>query len=172
MQMLSIQNPRAFLFKYAVRKKSIIYTHYILQSIFFEQDLTKMLIVLFQEQTKPLSIYCSGLGCMIIYKLCNHQITIFPSAVCFYNHNFGKIRLLLDSLRTLLPLQTLPWLRCCQEAVQQVPFLSFLASSGHFVFQFQSHTLNEAFLELFKYTPDVLHIYKERQHESYSISIS
>jgi hypothetical protein len=40
-----------------------------------------------------------------------------------------------------------------------VPFLSFLASSGHFVFQFQSHTLNEAFLELFKYTPDVLHIY-------------
>jgi len=38
-------------------------------------------------------------------------------------------------------------------------FWAFLASSVHFVSQFQSHTFNEAFLELFKYTPDVLHIY-------------
>lgn len=32
----------------------------------------------------------------------------------------------------------------------------------HIVSQFQSHTYEGAFLELFKYTPDVLHIYKER----------
>jgi len=36
---------RAFLFKYAARKKSIIYTHYILRNIFFEQDLRKTLVL-------------------------------------------------------------------------------------------------------------------------------